>query len=203
MKDLHICFKDGCGAQTLNPKYCSRSCAASANAPYRLKSVNSVTLALIGNEKCVEMICEYSLCSKSFYRTASKYAKSKNSFCSSSCSAKQASLAKIESWKAGSWDGCVISGLSTTIRNYLLEQANYTCQSPNCCVPGGWSVKNPVTDRVPLEVDHIDGDCYNNTEGNLIVLCPNCHSITPTYGALNKNGKRQYRRDRYAAGKSF
>ena len=30
---------------------------------------------------------------------------------------------------------------------------------------------------------HIDG---NNEESNLQLLCPNCHSLTPTFGALNK-----------------
>ena len=36
------------------------------------------------------------------------------------------------------------------------------------------------------EIHHIDGNHYNNEESNLQLLCPNCHSLTPTFGALNK-----------------
>lgn len=39
---------------------------------------------------------------------------------------------------------------------------------------------------IPLELDHIDGDRTNNLIENLRVLCPNCHSMTPTYRGKNK-----------------
>jgi len=32
-----------------------------------------------------------------------------------------------------------------------------------------------------LELHHIDGDKNNNSRGNLQVLCPNHHSVTPNY----------------------
>lgn len=183
---MNKCARNECDVLTANPKYCSRSCAVTENNR-KNGARNGVPYVL---KQCV-------FCSETFKGHPSRI------YCSQKCMGAAKTFEKVDSWKKGTWDGSSSSGLATPIRNYLLEQANYTCQSPNCCVPGGWSVKNPVTGRVPLEVDHVDGDCYNNTEGNLIVLCPNCHSITPTYRALNKNGKRQYRRDRYAAGKSF
>lgn len=31
--------------------------------------------------------------------------------------------------------------------------------------------------KLPLELHHKDGDHYNNNLDNLIILCPNCHSI--------------------------
>lgn len=34
---------------------------------------------------------------------------------------------------------------------------------------------------IPLELDHIDGDNQNNNINNLKILCPNCHSLTPTF----------------------
>ena len=36
-----------------------------------------------------------------------------------------------------------------------------------------------------LETEHIDGDHSNNTRENVIALCPNCHSITPTWRGRN------------------
>lgn len=39
---------------------------------------------------------------------------------------------------------------------------------------------------ISLELDHIDGDNRNNSVDNVRVLCPNCHSQTPTY----RNNKR-------------
>jgi hypothetical protein len=39
---------------------------------------------------------------------------------------------------------------------------------------------------IPLELDHIDGNHQNNTLDNLRLLCPNCHSLTPTFRGKNK-----------------
>ena len=38
----------------------------------------------------------------------------------------------------------------------------------------------------PIELDHINGDRYNNTIENLRLLCPNCHAQTDTYRGKNK-----------------
>jgi predicted RNA-binding Zn-ribbon protein involved in translation (DUF1610 family) len=40
--------------------------------------------------------------------------------------------------------------------------------------------------KISLELDHINGDTYNNTRSNLRYLCPNCHSITDTYKGKNR-----------------
>ena len=92
---------------------------------------------------------------------------------------------KIELWKQGKIDGS--RGKTATahwIRDYLLEQHKYQCS--RCC----WGEKNPYTNKVPLELEHIDGDFTNNAPSNLTIVCPNCHSLTETYKGANKKQGR-------------
>jgi hypothetical protein len=58
------------------------------------------------------------------------------------------------------------------------------------CTRCGWAERHPITGRIPMEVEHIDGDWQNNRPDNLTLLCPSCHSLTPTYRALNKGKGR-------------
>jgi 5-methylcytosine-specific restriction endonuclease McrA len=72
-------------------------------------------------------------------------------------------------------------------RRYLFEI------NDNKCSLCGWSDRNIITDKIPLEVDHIDGNYLNNDIKNLRLLCPNCHSLTVTYKNLNKGKGRKCR----------
>ena len=56
---------------------------------------------------------------------------------------------------------------------------------------------NPYTINSPLEIEHIDGDYRNNTESNLVLLCPNCHSLTSTYKGANVERGRKSRSKYY------
>lgn len=47
---------------------------------------------------------------------------------------------------------------------------------------------------IVLQLDHINGDHFDNRLKNLRVLCPNCHSQTDTFGNKNeKQGLRKYK----------
>lgn len=43
-----------------------------------------------------------------------------------------------------------------------------------------------VDGRIPVELDHINGDRYDNRIENLRILCPNCHSLQSTHRGRNK-----------------
>jgi hypothetical protein len=56
------------------------------------------------------------------------------------------------------------------------------------CEICGWS-KKTIDGRLPLELDHINGDRHDNRLKNLRILCPNCHSLQPTHRGLNMKKK--------------
>ena len=43
-----------------------------------------------------------------------------------------------------------------------------------------------LNNKLVLQLDHINGDHYDNRIENLRLLCPNCHSQTPTFNVGNK-----------------
>ena len=103
-------------------------------------------------------------------------------YCSSKCQSIYNYKKYIHRWQTGRETGFTKKRreLSAYIRRYLLERSNSKCEK---C---GWGEINPFTKKVPIEVHHIDGHYYNCTEKNLVILCPNCHSLTDNYKASNK-----------------
>lgn len=77
------------------------------------------------------------------------------------------------------------------VKKFLIEKYGEKCME---C---GWNGKNPITNKIPIELEHIDGNSENNKLNNVKLLCPNCHSLTPTYKSLNKGNGRHSRKERY------
>ena len=133
-------------------------------------------------------------CGTPLYRRPSDLEKTNASYCSQTCKIKAGADRKgettkyrnyIEKWKAGLVSGMRgKTAISKYIRRYLFEKYD------NKCCECGWSKINIYTGTIPLEIEHIDGDHTNNKEENLKLLCPNCHSLTPTFRALNKGNGR-------------
>jgi hypothetical protein len=70
---------------------------------------------------------------------------------------------------------------SYKLKNRLIKEG----LKPPYCEICGWSQRTS-DGRLPLELDHINGDVHNNCLENLRILCPNCHSLQPHYRGRNK-----------------
>jgi hypothetical protein len=105
-------------------------------------------------------------------------------FCSLRCNLSFRFATKAALLEAGKYPLYINSRF---LRKYLIERFGERCS--RC----GWNERNPRTGRIPVEVEHIDGDWRNNSAENLTLLCPNCHSLTPTFRALNRGRGRPMR----------
>lgn len=100
-------------------------------------------------------------------------------FCSRECFQAMRHKKYIDGWLDGKESGAKGLTVSSHVKRWLIETRGNKCEICN------WAEINSVTGNVPIHVDHIDGKSINNRLENLKILCPNCHSLTPTYGALN------------------
>jgi hypothetical protein len=71
-------------------------------------------------------------------------------------------------------------------KQVLLQERGHTCES---CKLDTW-----LGQPIALELEHVDGDTKNNVTENLKLLCPNCHSQTPTWRRRKSagGGKARY-----------
>lgn len=112
----------------------------------------------------------------------------RSKYCSNKCQEEYQLKMYIKKWKNSQING--MRGeyqISSYIKTYLFEKYNYKCAR------SGWGEINKYTNKIPLEIEHIDGNYKNNNEENLILLCPNCHSLTSTYKGANLNNGRKSR----------
>jgi len=170
---LKECYNKNCKKifipKNIKQKFCSISCAAQINNIGINRHAKNSKLKT--NNLCLN-------CNKPV----------KNKYCSIECQSNYIYKQYIEKWKQG-----LINGIrkpfktSVFIHKYIREKYD------NKCAKCGWCEINKTTGNIPVELDHIDGHWDNNKEENLTLLCPNCHSLTSTYGALNKGNGRPNR----------
>ena len=150
-------------------KFCNSSCAASYNDKMYVKKIKKVRYCLN--------------CGKEIER---------GNFCNNTCYAKHNEKQYIERWKKGEETGLSGKyGIISSVKKYIFESRDNKCE---CC---GKSYINPFTGLSVLQIHHIDGDCTNNKDENLKLLCPTCHAMTENFGSRNKNATRKDNRKRY------
>ena len=208
-----------CGKETTNLKFCSLSCSNGYNYYKRNKKLMDIGIEKNIQERIKLYNESPVLCKKC--GNAIPYNKRKNIFCSRSCSAKSNNTKRgkkeynclncdkelkryqgkycskdcqwthirsqyIEKWLTGKETGMDASDdVSTIVRRYLMDTIGK-------CEMCGWKEINPSTGNSPLHIHHVDGNYLNSSRDNLQLLCPNCHSITSTYGSLNNGNGRPY-----------
>lgn len=75
---------------------------------------------------------------------------------------------------------------SSTFQSFKLKKRLFKMEiKKKECEQCGWC-KMSEDGRIPLELDHINGDRHDNRLENLRVLCPNCHSLQSTHRGLNR-----------------
>lgn len=117
----------------------------------------------------------------------SSLSKTQKKYCSKECLRDYRYHANIALWKKGSLTGGSPGKVAPYVRRYLIEARGESCEQ---CA---WNTRHTITDKVPLEVHHINRH-DDHSEANLQLLCPNCHSLTLSFRGLNRGKGRKYRR---------
>lgn len=162
-------------------KFCSASCAAKTNN--RIRVDKPIIKIDKNNNSIVESACKF--CNSLFQHKSCN----KRIFCSQKCLRQDEYENNVQLWLNGEKPGYKgkTKQLCSYVRRYLHETRGTACE--RC----GWDERHPIDGAVLTEVEHIDGNAENNLLSNLKILCPNCHSMTPTFRARNKNSKRERR----------
>lgn len=92
---------------------------------------------------------------------------------------KKARIEKVKSTRLKKYLATPFDELgSENRRRRVFEEQGYKC---NRCGIDSW-----LGETISFELDHKDGNNKNNLRENLEGLCPNCHSLTPTWRGRNK-----------------
>src|ERR1035437_1967897 len=171
---------DGANRNLQRRKYCL-DCS-----PFGQHNTKQLHKESLGSKKC-KVICQE--CAKEYIATT-RFGK----FCSKICQI-------TFNWKINIIPE-ILNGEcdnSKRLKQYISEISGYRCSRCNIDEWDG--------EKLVLELEHIDGNSDNNYLSNLKLLCPNCHSLTPTFKGRNignPNTKRKgMHRDIYKRAKKL
>ncbi len=113
-----------------------------------------------------------------------------NTYCDNTCQQQYQQKNLLNTWittgvmnkfTGGSWGN---TPAAKYVRDFLMKRQNGKCDICHA---------EAIHNKKPLKfiLDHVDGDCTNNTPDNLRFICPNCDSQTDTFKARNKGRGRK------------
>lgn len=164
-KEAVICRNPECSIILKNPK--GKYCSHSCSA----KTENLKR----GSKKVIIINCLF--CNKEIY--------SRKKFCNQTCHINYKYKTLVEKWISNPDN---FKTPRPFMKKWLIEIYGEKCSICN------WCEINSKTKKVPIELHHKDGNWKNNTPENICLLCPNCHSLTPTYRFGNKGNGREFMR---------
>lgn len=182
------CEEEFTDLKSNNRKFCSSSCSATFNNKLKVKIEKEIKV----KPKRERDYRSVGVCLNCECEIIKNDGKGERKYCSLECQSIFKVKSKFEKIKNGD-----ITLNFKQYKKYLIHKYG------NKCMDCGWDKVNSYSGKVPIELEHIDGNSENNSLDNLKLLCPNCHSLTPTYKALNVGKGRHSRRERYKEGKSF
>lgn len=154
--------------------FCSRNCKL------RAQTKPLANLCKSCKAPCKKLFCS-TKCANGFQRakhqcrTCKSKITANKTYCCSAC-------------KFHELDERINSGLvsdRSVLKKFLHRNEITSCQE---CGLDTWK-----SQRLSLELDHINGNASDNFPQNLRLLCPNCHSITPTWKGKNRGKGRKSR----------
>lgn len=180
MKSIKSDIYDG-KVRTLYAKEC-KVCQAEFYLPLNQLSKQfccSRKCSGVAKQRRLVVIC--GTCERLFEMPVNKTRNSKSGlhFCSRGCKDKAQRLEGRKEIHPSHY------GTASNHKALLIRQRGKKCQQ---CGLTEW-----LGVPIPLTLDHIDGDAYNDDESNLRLVCSNCDSISPTFRGRNRGKGRKSR----------
>ena len=165
-----------CGEQIFNKdnKFCNQSCAASFNnRKYPKRDTEKI------KTNCLSCDKEY------LYHPLREHGK----YCSIQCQKDYEKKERVAIIESGGIES--ITKYEPTQRGILKKYLIW--KHGEKCMKCGWCKRNKWTNKIPIQIEHKDGNPHNQSLDNLELLCPSCHSLTEHFGARGKGRKGMIR----------
>lgn len=154
--------------------FCSQSCAAKYNNSRRPRRKH-------------EYFCR--MCNASLLNTANKH------FCSNQCQGAWTwNQTKQEIIRTGVYKGADYNSIRLLARKFIEETSGWKC---SICQSQEW-----MGQKIPLVVDHANGNPEDNRIENIRLVCGNCNMQLPTFAGRNRGNGRSWRKDKRLQGKN-